>query len=269
VDRLSSADRTLHVSWNVETSTAILGGTTETHVDQAVAVLAAERISLAVSAPRVVYRETLGRRADVDYTYKKQTGSSGQFARVKITFEPVVRGAGYSFESKVVGDDVPKEFVLGVEKGLASVKENGLLAGFPVIDFKATLTDGAYHDLDSSVLAFEIAAQEAFQTLREKASPRLLEPTMNVEVTTPDDHVGDVIGDFILRRGGIEGADQRGDAQLVIARVPLANLFGYGNTLRSMTEGRANFQMDFACYDVVPLPGPPDDVFPPAVGMRA
>jgi elongation factor G len=267
LDRLCSVDRTLHVSWK-ESSTATLGGSSEAQLDHAVASLAAERIAVVLSAPQVVYRETLGRRAEIDHTHKKQTGGSGQFARVKIIFEPVEPGRGYSFKSEVRGGNVPDEFVAGVEKGLASVRENGLLAGFPVIDFKATLTDGAYHDRDSSVLAFETAAREAFQALREKGSPRLLEPTMNVEVTTPEDCVGDVMADFISRRGAPEIADQRDDAQVVIASVPLANLLGYANVLRSMTRGRAIFQMDFARYDVVPLPGPPDDAFPPAVGMR-
>ena len=171
---------------------------------------------------------------------------------MKITFEPVEPGVGYSFESKVVGGNVPKEFVPGVEKGLASAKENGLLAGFPVIDFKATLTDGDYHDVDSSVLAFEIAARAAFRELREKGHPKLLEPVMKVEVTTPEDWVGDVIGDLNSRRGQIQGQDQRGNAQVVIAMVPLANMFGYVNTLRSMTQGRAAFHMEYDHYEAVP-----------------
>ena len=210
------------------------------------------KVDANIGAPQVAYRETLGRKVDIDYTHKKQTGGSGQFARVKITFEPVEPGVGYSFESKIVGGNVPKEFIPGVEKGLASVKENGLLAGFPVIDFKATLTDGAYHDVDSSVLAFEIAARAAFRELRDKGSIKLLEPIMKVEVTTPEDWVGDVIGDLNSRRGQIQGQDQRGNAQVVIAMVPLANMFGYVNTLRSMTQGRAACHMEYDHYEAAP-----------------
>jgi len=232
---------------------AILGGTSETHLD---AIIDALRdiygVEANIGAPQVAYRETLGCGAEIDYSHKKQTGGSGQFARVKITFEPVEPGVGYSFESKIVGGNVPKEFIPGVEKGLASVKENGLLAGFPVIDFKATLTDGAYHDVDSSVLAFEIAARAAFRELRDKGAPKLLEPIMKVEVTTPEDWVGDVIGDLNSRRGQIQGQDQRGNAQVVIAMVPLANMFGYVNTLRSMTQGRAAFHMEYDHYEAVP-----------------
>jgi elongation factor G len=225
----------------------------ELHLDIKVDILKRTyKVEANIGAPQVAYRETLGRKTEIDYTHKKQTGGSGQFARVKITFEPVEPGVGYSFESKIVGGNVPKEFIPGVEKGLASVKENGLLAGFPVIDFKATLTDGAYHDVDSSVLAFEIAARAAFRELREKGAPKLLEPIMKVEVTTPEDWVGDVIGDLNSRRGQIQGQDQRGNAQVVIAMVPLANMFGYVNTLRSMTQGRANFHMEYDHYEAVP-----------------
>jgi len=171
---------------------------------------------------------------------------------VKIEFEPNEPGAGYQFDSKIVGGNVPKEYVPGVEKGLESAKENGLLAGFPVIDFKASLIDGDYHDVDSSVLAFEIAARAAFRELRDKGSPKLLEPIMKVEVTTPEDYVGDVIGDLNSRRGMIHGTDQRGNAQVVVAMVPLANMFGYVNNLRSMSQGRANFHMDYDHYEEVP-----------------
>ena len=200
----------------------------------------------------MAYRETLGRRTDIDYTHKKQTGGSGQFARIKLTFEPGEPGSGYSFESAVTGGNVPKEYVPGVEKGLASAKENGLLAGFPVIDFKAILTDGDYHDVDSSVLAFEIAARAAFRELREKAKPKLLEPIMKVEVVTPEDYTGSVIGDLNARRGQIQSQDVRGNANVITAMVPLANMFGYVNTLRGMTQGRANFHMEYDHYEAVP-----------------
>jgi elongation factor G len=253
LQKLAAEDPTFRVSTDPESGQTRLKGMGELHLDIKVDILKRTyKVEANIGAPQVAYRETLGRKTDIDYTHKKQTGGSGQFARVKITFEPVEPGVGYSFESKIVGGNVPKEFIPGVEKGLASVKENGLLAGFPVIDFKATLTDGAYHDVDSSVLAFEIAARAAFRELREKGAPKLLEPIMKVEVTTPEDWVGDVIGDLNSRRGQIQGQDQRGNAQVVIAMVPLANMFGYVNTLRSMTQGRANFHMEYDHYEAVP-----------------
>ena len=225
----------------------------ELHLDIKVDILKRTyKVEANIGAPQVAYRETLGRRVEIDYTHKKQTGGSGQFARIKVVFEPGEPGSGYQFESKVVGGTVPKEFIPGVEKGLLSAKESGLLAGFPVIDFKATLVDGAYHDVDSSVLAFEIAARAAFRELRERGHPKLLEPIMKVEVTTPEEFVGDVIGDLNSRRGHIQGSDQRGNAQVVIAMVPLANMFGYVNTLRSMTQGRAAFHMEYDHYEAVP-----------------
>jgi len=253
LQKLAAEDPTFRVSTDQESGQTILRGMGELHLDIKVDILKRTyKVEANIGAPQVAYRETLGRKTEIDYTHKKQTGGSGQFARIKLVFEPVEPGVGYSFESKVVGGAVPKEFVPGVEKGLASAKENGLLAGFPVIDFKATLIDGAYHDVDSSVLAFEIAARAAFRELREKGGPKLLEPIMKVEVTTPEDWVGDVIGDLNSRRGQIQGQDQRGNAQIVIAMVPLANMFGYVNTLRSMTQGRANFHMEYDHYEAVP-----------------
>ena len=253
LQKLAAEDPTFRVSTDQESGQTILKGMGELHLDIKVDILKRTyKVEANIGAPQVAYRETLGRKTEIDYTHKKQTGGSGQFARIKVVFEPVEPGTGYSFESKVVGGSVPKEFVPGVEKGLESAKDNGLLAGFPVIDFKATLIDGAYHDVDSSVLAFEIAARAAFRELREKGSPKLLEPIMKVEVTTPEDYFGDVIGDLNSRRGHINGAGQRGDAQAVIAMVPLANMFGYVNTLRSMTQGRANFHMEYDHYDPVP-----------------
>jgi elongation factor G len=205
-----------------------------------------------VGAPQVAYRETITRRAEVDYTHKKQTGGTGQFARVKLVFEPGEPGSGFVFESAIVGGAVPKEYIPGVQKGLESVKDNGLLAGFPLIDFKATLIDGAFHDVDSSVLAFEIASRAAFKELREKGGPKLLEPIMNVEVVTPEEYLGSVIGDLNSRRGQIQGQDMRGNATVVNAFVPLANMFGYVNQLRGMSQGRAQFTMQFDHYETVP-----------------
>jgi elongation factor G len=253
LQKLAAEDPTFRVSTDQESGQTILKGMGELHLDIKVDILKRTyKVEANIGQPQVAYRETLGRRCEIDYTHKKQTGGSGQFARIKVVFEPNEPGAGYAFESKVVGGSVPREFVPGVEKGLLQAKENGLLAGFPVIDFKATLIDGAYHDVDSSVLAFEIAARAAFRELRDKASPKLLEPIMKVEVTTPEDYVGDVIGDLNSRRGMIQGTDQRGNAQVIIAMVPLANMFGYVNTLRSMSQGRAQFHMDYDHYEAVP-----------------
>ncbi len=253
LQKLAAEDPTFRVSTDQESGQTILRGMGELHLDIKVDILKRTyKVDANIGQPQVAYRETLGRKAEINYTHKKQTGGSGQFAEVKIIFEPVEAGVGYSFENKVVGGSVPREFVPGVEKGLLSAKENGLLAGFPVIDFKATLIDGKYHDVDSSVLAFEIAARAAFRELRDKASPKLLEPIMKVEVTTPEDYVGDVIGDLNSRRGMIQGTDQRGNAQVIIAMVPLANMFGYVSTLRSMSQGRANFHMDYDHYEAVP-----------------
>ena len=253
LQKLASEDPTFRVSTDQESGQTILKGMGELHLDIKVDILRRTyKVDANIGQPQVAYRETLGRKTEINYTHKKQTGGSGQFAEVKIIFEPVEPGVGYSFENKVVGGSVPREFVPGVEKGLLSAKENGLLAGFPVIDFKATLVDGKYHDVDSSVLAFEIAARAAFRELRDKAQPKLLEPIMKVEVTTPEDYVGDVIGDLNSRRGMIQGTDQRGNAQVIIAMVPLANMFGYVNTLRSMSQGRANFHMEYDHYEAVP-----------------
>jgi elongation factor G len=266
---MAATDPTVGFSIDEKSGQTILRGMSELHLEIKVDILKRTyKVDANIGQPWVAYRETLARRADIDYSHKKQTGGSGQFARVKITFEPNERGLGYQFESKVPRGNVPKKYVRGVEKGLALAKENGLLAGFPVIDFKATLTDGAFHYLDSSVLAFEIAARAAFQELRDRASPRLLEPIMKVEVTTPEAYVGDVIGDLNARRAMIQGTDQRGNAQVIIAMVPLANMFSYVNTLRSMSQGRAQFHMEYDHYEPV-LPGQDPDLFPPAAAIRA
>jgi len=251
--KLQAEDPSFRVSTDQESGQVIMRGMGELHLDIKVDILRRTyKVDANIGAPQVAYRETLGRAAEIDYTHKKQTGGSGQFARVKIRFEPVASGEGYAFDSKVVGGNVPKEYVPGVEKGIAQAKENGLLAGFPVIDFKATLIDGASHDVDSSVLAFEIAARSAFRELRDRAHPKLLEPIMKVEVVTPEDYVGDVIGDLNARRGHIQGTGQRGNAQVITAFVPLANMFGYISTLRGMSQGRAHYHMEYDHYEAVP-----------------
>jgi elongation factor G len=205
-----------------------------------------------IGAPQVAYREKITRPTTIDYTHKKQTGGSGQFARVKIVAEPNDPGAGFVFESKIVGGNVPKEYIPGVEKGLESVLGAGVLAGFPVVDLKVQLVDGAYHEVDSSALAFEIASRAALREALQKGGSVLLEPIMKVEVVTPEDYTGGVIGDLNSRRGQIQGQDMRGNAVVVNAMVPLANMFGYVNTLRSMSQGRATFTMQFDHYEQVP-----------------
>ena len=251
--KMVAEDPSFTVFTDQESGQTIMKGMGELHLDIKVDILKRTyKVEANIGAPQVAYRESLGRLTDIDYTHKKQTGGTGQFARVKIKFEPGEPGSGFVFASTVVGGSVPKEYVPGVQKGLESAKENGLLAGFPVIDFKATLYDGGYHDVDSSVLAFEIASRAAFRELREKGAPRLLEPVMKVEVLTPDEYMGDVIGDLNSRRGQIQGTETRGNAQVVTAFVPLANMFGYINTLRSFSQGRANFTMQYDHYETVP-----------------
>ena len=188
----------------------------------------------------------------MDYTHKKQSGGAGQFARVKIKFEPVEPGEGYSFENTVVGGNVPREYIPAVDNGIQLQKETGVLAGYPTLDFKATLFDGAYHDVDSSAMAFEIAAKAAFREGMQKGGPVILEPLMAVEVITPEEYMGDIIGDLNSRRGQVKSMDDRGNAKVVTADVPLASMFGYVNTLRSMSQGRAQFTMQFSHYAPVP-----------------
>src|SRR6195952_2882666 len=268
--KMVAEDPSFTVQTDQESGQTIMRGMGELHLDIKVDILKRTyKVEANIGAPQVAYRESLGKVTDIDYTHKKQTGGSGQFARVKIKFEPGEQGSGFIFESSVVGGSVPKEFIPGVQKGIESAKENGLLAGFPVIDFKASLYDGAYHDVDSSVLAFEIAARAASRGLRERGAPKLLEPIMKVEVVTPDEYMGDVIGDLNSRRGQIQGTETRGNAQGVTAFVPLANMFGYINTLRSFSQGRANFSMTYDHYDLVPLPDDDPPTFRPAIGMRA
>ncbi len=251
--RLAQEDPSFRVTTDQESGQTILKGMGELHLEIKVDILKRTyKIDANVGAPQVAYRETITKPADIDYTHKKQTGGSGQFARVKMHFEPLPPGSGFSFDSKVIGGSVPKEYIPGVEKGVKGSLDSGVLAGFPVIDFKVELTDGAYHEVNSSALAFEIAARAAMKEGLAKASPKLLEPIMKVEVVTPRDYMGDVIGDLNSRRGRITGQDQRGNAEVINAMVPLANMFGYVNTLRSMSQGRAQYSMTFDHYEQVP-----------------
>jgi len=253
LSKLAAEDPSFRVSTDQESGQTILKGMGELHLDIKIDILRRTyKVEANVGQPQVAYREKLGRAATIDYTHKKQTGGSGQFARVKIEFGPGQPGTGFVFENKIVGGAIPKEFIPGVEKGLNMAKENGLLAGFPVIDVSARLIDGAYHDVDSNVLTFQIAAQAAFRELKEKGDARLLEPIMKVEVTSPEEYVGSVIGDLNARRGMIQGQDMRGNATIIQAMVPLANMFGYVNTLRSFSQGRASYVMEFDHYEEVP-----------------
>ncbi|GJL98222.1 MAG: elongation factor G [Hyphobacterium sp.] len=253
LQKLAAEDPSFRVSTDDESGQTIMAGMGELHLDILVDRLKREfRVEANIGQPQVAYRETLGQTAEITYTHKKQSGGSGQFAEVKMIFEPREPGEGFEFESKIVGGNVPREFIPGVEKGIRSVMDNGLLAGFPVIDFKATLIDGKYHDVDSSVLAFEIAARAAFREIKGPAKMKLLEPIMKVEVVTPDEYTGSVIGDLNSRRGQIRDQEMRGNATVVNAMVPLANMFGYVNSLRSATQGRAQFTMQFDHYEPVP-----------------
>jgi len=251
--RLAQEDPSFQVATDMESGQTVIKGMGELHLEILVDRMKREfKVEANVGEPQVAYRETITRLHEIDYTHKKQTGGSGQFARVKIVFEPTEAGEGFVFENSISGGSVPKEFIPGVQKGLASARETGVMAGFPMIDFKATLVDGASHDVDSSVLAFEIAARAAFREGIPKAGPILLEPIMRVEVVTPDEYQGDVNGDLMSRRGSISGIDRRGNAQVISATVPLANMFSYINTLRSMSQGRAQYTMHFDHYGRVP-----------------
>ncbi len=253
LQRLAQEDPSFRVTTDQESGQTVIKGMGELHLEIIVDRMKREfKVAANVGAPQVAYRETISRTGEIDYTHKKQTGGSGQFARIKLAFEPLEAGSGFVFENKIVGGNVPKEYVPGVEKGLNMARETGTIAGFPLIDFKATLVDGAYHDVDSSVLAFEIASRAAYREGIVKCGPVLLEPMMKVEVVTPEDYMGDIIGDLNSRRGQVQGMDARGNAQVVNAMVPLANMFGYVNTLRSMSQGRAQYTMHFDHYERVP-----------------
>jgi elongation factor G len=251
--RLAQEDPSFKVSTDQESGQTILKGMGELHLDIIVDRMRREfNVDANVGAPQVAYRETISQSYDCDYTHKKQTGGSGQYARIKVLFERGEPGSGYSFENKIVGGSVPREYIPGVEKGLAAARETGVLLGFPVIDFKATLHDGAYHEVDSSVMAFEIAARAAFREAMPRAKPKLLEPIMKVEVVTPEDYTGTITGDLASRRGQVQSMEMRGNAQVINAMVPLANMFGYIQTLRSSSQGRAQFTMQFDHYAEVP-----------------
>ncbi|MBV0891029.1 elongation factor G [Paracoccus sp. Z118] len=253
LQRLAAEDPSFRVETDIESGQTIMKGMGELHLDILVDRMRREfKVEANIGAPQVAYRETISTAAEIDYTHKKQTGGTGQFARVKLIISPTEPGEGYSFESKIVGGAVPKEYIPGVEKGIKSVMDSGPLAGFPVIDFKVALIDGAFHDVDSSVLAFEIASRAAMREGLKKAGAKLLEPIMKVEVVTPEEYTGGIIGDLTSRRGMVRGQDTRGNANVIDAMVPLANMFGYINNLRSMSSGRAVFTMQFDHYDAVP-----------------
>ena len=251
--KLATEDPSFYVSTDQESGQTIIKGMGELHLDIKVDILKrTHKVEVNVGAPQVAYRETITRRTEVDYTHKKQTGGTGQYARVKLVVEPNQKGQGFEFDNKIVGGVVPKEYIPGVEKGLNAVMTAGTIIGFPVVDVKVSLIDGAYHEVDSSTIAFEIAARTAFREALQKSAPVLLEPIMKVEVVTPEEYLGGVIGDLNSRRGQIAGTDSRGNAQVVAAMVPLANMFGYVNTLRSMSQGRAAYTMQFDHYAEVP-----------------
>ena len=251
--RLAAEDPSFRVETDFESGQTIMKGMGELHLDILVDRMKREfKVEANIGAPQVAYRETIGHAVEHSYTHKKQSGGSGQFGEVKLSIMPTEPGEGFSFDSKVVGGSVPKEYIPGVEKGIRSVMDNGPLAGFPVIDFKVVLLDGKYHDVDSSIMAFEIAARMCMREGMRKAGAKLLEPIMKVEVITPEEYTGGIIGDLTSRRGMVQGQDTRGNAIAIDCFVPLANMFGYINTLRSMSSGRANFSMQFDHYEPVP-----------------
>jgi len=269
---LGARDPALRAFVDPESGQTMLGGDDEQRLDAQIDALRhTYGVEADIGAPQVVYREVLGRAAVVTWTHRKHLGPTSAFAEVTILLEPREPGGGYEFESKVADGSAPDEYIRGVERGLALAKEAGLLAGLPVIDFKATLLAAKPHEIDSSVMAFEQGARAAFQELREKGAPRLAEPIMKIEVVTPEDYVGDVIGDLNARCGMILGTDQRGDDQVIFTMAPLANMFGYADQLCAFSDGRAHFTMRYDHYEAAPLRAlmPPDDPrFPPAIGMR-
>src|SRR5438045_4084307 len=251
--KLVAEDPSFRVHTDQESGQTILKGMGELHLDIKVDILKRTyKVEANIGAPQVAYREKITRKVTEDYTHKKQTGGTGQFAAVKIVVEPLPAAAGFEFENEVVGGSVPKEFIPGVEKGLESVLGSGVLAGFPVVDLKVTLIDGRHHEVDSSALAFEIAARAALRQALQEGKSVLLEPIMKVEAVTPEDYTGNIIGDLNSRRGHIQGQDRRGNANVINAMVPLANMFGYVSNLRSMSQGRATFTMQFDHYEQVP-----------------
>jgi elongation factor G len=265
--RLAAEDPSFRVKADGESGRTIISGLSELHLDIIVDRIRHEfKVEANIGAPQVAYREAITRMVEHDYTRKEQSGGSGQFARIKFRIEPREPGAGFSFTSEV-GANVPKEYLMGVEKGVASVMGSGPLSGFPIVDVKFTLTDGAYHDVDSSVLAFEIAGRSGFREAIQRAAPKILEPIMRVEVLTPEDYVGDVIGDLNSRRGMILATQRNRLTQTVVAEVPFANMFGYVNSLRALSSGTGRFEMRLSHYR--PVPEPIDPNGPPAAAMRA
>ncbi|UQY80949.1 Elongation factor G [Candidatus Hepatincola sp. Av] len=253
LSRLIAEDPSLRVHMDEESGQTVLSGMGELHLEIMIDRLKREfKVEANVGAPQVAYRETFSKAVEVDYTHKKQSGGAGQFARVKMKFAPLEAGSGFQFASKIVGGNVPKEYIPGVEKGIQLSMDSGIIAGFPVVDIYAELYDGAYHDVDSSVFAFELAARAAFREAMQKSAPKLLEPIMKVEVITPEEYMGDIIGDLNSRRGQISSMEARANAKVISADVPLANMFGYVNNLRSMSQGRAQFTMTFSHYSQVP-----------------
>ena len=253
LSRLAKEDPSFRVSMDIESGQTVIKGMGELHLEIIVDRLKREfKVEANVGAPQVAYRETITQKAEVDYTHKKQSGGAGQFARLKIVMEPQEPGTPYAFKNEIVGGSIPKEYIPGVEKGLLSAMTAGPLAGFPVIDFRVRLIDGAYHDVDSSALAFEIASRAAFREGVRKGAPRLLEPIMKVEVMTPEEYLGDIIGDLNSRRGQVNNMEQQTNVRIITEQVPLASMFGYVNTLRSMSQGRAQFHMEFNSYAQVP-----------------
>ena len=267
--KLAAEDPSFHVSTDKESDQTILKGMGELHLHAKVDILRRTyNVDANIGAPQVAFRERVTRRVEVAYTHKRVHGPKGEFAHVKFVVEPNEPDSGFAFESKVDENAVPKEYILGVEKGLNSVMGSGVVAGFPVVDVKVQLVDGDHHYVDSSVAAFEIASRTAFREALSKGKSVLLEPMMKVEVVTPNDYVGSVIDDLILRRGQIQGHDMRRNANVINAIVPLINMFGYVNSLALMSQARATFAMQFDHYAPVPLPGD-DPPFRPAIGMRA
>ncbi|MEO0699289.1 MAG: elongation factor G, partial [Pseudomonadota bacterium] len=253
LNRLAAEDPSFRVTTDHESGQTIIKGMGELHLDILVDRMKREfKVEANVGAPQVAYRESLGREIEIDYTHKKQSGGTGQFARAKATFSPGERGQGVVFEESIKGGNIPKEYIPSLEKGIREQADSGYMIGFPIIDFTIHLTDGAYHDVDSSTVAFEICGKGAMREAADRGGIKLLEPVMKVEVVTPEDYLGDVIGDLNSRRGQIQGTDTRGNAQAVEAFVPLANMFGYVNELRSFTQGRAQYTMQFSHYEEVP-----------------
>ena len=251
--RLAKEDPSFRVTSDEESGQTIIKGMGELHLDIIVDRMKREfKVEANIGAPQVAYRETILKNAEFDYIHKKQSGGAGQFARVKISIEPLEPGKGREIENKIKGGSIPKEFIPGVEKGIETVADSGILAGFPIIDYKVTILDGLHHDVDSSVLAFELASRQCFKEVCSRATLKLLEPVMRVEVVTPEDYMGDVIGDLNSRRGHISTQEVRGNATIITAMVPLANMFGYINSLRSMSQGRAQYSMFFDHYEKVP-----------------